>query len=390
MNQGKYVFAQLADFLPQRIFDRLVSKYDGNKHVRHFTCWNQLLSMIFGQLTGRDSLRYLMVSIEPHKSKYYHLGFGKGTSRSNFANANEKRDCRIFEEYAFYLIEQARKSSGIDEDFQLKIDGNVYAFDSSTIDLCLSVFWWAKFRKTKGGIKLHTLYEIKTSIPCFVHVSAASMHDVNALDLLVYETGGFYILDRGYIDYSRLYRIHQSSAFFVIRAKDNLQFQRMYSNKINKKCGVKLDQIGKLAGYYVSKKYPEKLRRVRFYDEETGKTLEFLSNNFDLASEEIAQLYKYRWKVELFFKWIKQHLKIKSFWGISQNAVKIQVYSAIIAYCLVAIVRNTLKIDRSTYEILQILSISLLDKTPLNELLTNQDYKNVKELYCKQLKINWD
>jgi len=389
MNQGKYVFAQLTEFLPHRAFDRLVFKYNGNKHVRHFTCWNQLLSMIFGQLTGRESLRHLMVSIEPHKTKYYHLGFGKGTSRSNFANANERRDSRIFEEYAFYLIEIARKSSGVDEDFQLNIDGNIYAFDSTTIDLCLNVFWWAKFRKTKGGIKLHTLYDIKTSIPCFIHISTASVNDMNALDLLYYEPGGYYILDRGYVDYERLYRIHQCSAYFVVRAKANLQFRRMYSNKVDKDNGVLVDQIGKLTGFYTSKSYPEKLRCIKFYDEETDKKLMFLSNNFDLTAEEIAQLYKYRWKVELFFKWIKQHLKVKSFWGTSINAVKIQVYSAIIAYCLVALVRNKLKVDRSTYEILQILSISLLDKTPLNELLTNQNYKDVKELYSNQLKISW-
>jgi hypothetical protein len=389
MNQGKYIFTQLTDFLPQRVFDRLVHKYNGNKRVRHFSCWNQLLSMIFGQLTGRDSLRDLMVSIEPHKPKYYHLGFGRGTSRSNFANANEKRDCRIFEEYAFYLIDLARKSSIVDQDFQLNIDGNIYAFDSTTIDLCLSVFWWAKFRKTKGGIKLHTLYDIKTSIPCFIHVSPASVNDMNALDLLYYEPSGYYILDRGYIDYERLFRIHQSFAYFIVRAKDNLQFRRLYSNKVNKDNGVLLDQIGKLTGFYVSKNYPEKLRRIKFYDEETENDLMFLSNNLDLMAEDIAQLYKYRWKVELFFKWIKQHLKVRSFWGTSLNAVKIQVYSAIIAYCLVALVRNKLKVDHSTYEILQILSISLLDKTPLNELLTNHNYKDVKELYNKQLKINW-
>ena len=389
MNQGKFIFAQLTDFLPQRVFDRLVIKYNGNKHVRHFTSWNQLLSMIFGQLTGRDSLRDLMISIEPHKPKYYHLGFGKGTSRSNFANANEKRDCRIYEEYAFYLIDLARKSSIVDQDFQLNFDGNIYAFDSTTIDLCLSVFWWAKFRTTKGGIKLHTLYDVKTSIPTFIHVSTASVHDVNALDLLYYEPGGYYILDRGYVDYKRLFRIHQSSAFFVVRAKDNLQFRRMYSYKVNKDNGVLLDQIGKLTGFYVSKDYPEKLRHIKFYDEETDNDLEFLSNSFDISAEEIAQLYKYRWKVELFFKWIKQHLKVKSFWGITLNAVKIQVYSAIIAYCLVALIRNKLKVDRSTYEILLILSISLLDKTPLNELLTSQNYKDVKEQYDKQLKISW-
>jgi hypothetical protein len=272
----------------------------------------------------------------------------------------------------------------------LNINGNIYAFDSTTIDLCLNIFWWAEFRKTKGGIKLHTLYDVKTSIPNFIHVSAASMNDMNAMDLLYYEPGSYYIFDRGYVDYARLFKINQCSAFFVIRAKGNLQFQRVYSNKVNKKNGVLLDQIGILTGFYVSKKYPEKLRRVKFYDEETNNEFDFLSNNFGLASEEIAQLYKYRWKVELFFKWIKQHLKIKSFWGTSLNAVKIQVYSAIIAYCLVALVRNKLKVDRSTYEILQILSISLLDKTPINELLTNQNYKDVKELYNKQLKISWN
>ena len=390
MNQGKYVFAQLTDFLPQRVFDRLVCQYHGNKYVKHFSCWNQLLCMVFGQLAGRDSLRDLMISIEPHKPKYYHLGFGKGTSRSNFANSNEKRNCRIFEGFAYYLIDQARQSSTIDQDFQLDLEGNVYAFDSTTIDLCLSVFWWAEFRKAKGGIKMHTLYDVKTSIPSFIHISEASLHDVNTMDLLYYEAGGYYIFDRAYIDYDRLYRIHQNSAFFVTRVKSNFNFRRMYSNKVRKKNGVLVDQIGKATGFYTSQKYPEKLRQIKYYDKETDKELEFLTNNLDLTAEEIAQLYKYRWKVELFFKWIKQHLKIKSFWGTSLNAVKIQIYSAIIAYCLVALIRNKLKVDHSTYEILQILSISLLDKTPLNVLLTNQDYKDVKELYDKQLKINWN
>jgi hypothetical protein len=388
MNQGKYVFTQLTDFLPQRVFDRLLYKYTGNKYVKHFSCWNQLLSMVFGQLSGRDSLRDLMISIEPHKPKYYHLGFGKGTSRSNFANANEKRDCRIFEEYAFHLIDQARQSS-IVEDFQLNLNGNVYALDSTTIDLCLNVFWWAEFRKAKGGIKLHTLYDVKTSIPSFIHVCKASVHDLNIMDLLHYEAGGYYIFDRGYNDFARLFKINQCSAYFVSRPKDNLQFKRMYSNKVRKENGVLLDQIVRLTGFYAFKKYPEKLRYIKFYDEETDNNLEFISNNFDLSAEEIARLYKYRWKVELFFKWIKQHLKIKSFWGTSLNAVKIQVYSAIIAYCLVALVRNKLKVERSTYEIIQILSISLIDKTPLKELLTNQDYKDVKERYGKQLKISW-
>lgn len=388
MNQGKYVYSQLTDFLPKRVFDCLVDKYDGNKHVRFFTCWNQLSCMLFGQLTGRESMRDLMIGLDAHKSKYYHLGFGKNVTRSNLAKANEKRNYKIFEEFAYHLIKEARDTS-IVKDFDLNIKSNVYAFDSSTIDLCLSVFWWAEFRKTKGGVKLHTLFDVKTSIPSCIHITKASVHDVNLLDVLQYESGGYYILDRGYIDFKRLYRIQLHSAFFVTRTKTNFRFRRMYSNKINKKSGVLSDQVGKLEGYYSLKDYPEKLRRIKYHDEETEKTLVFLTNNFDLKAEEIALLYKYRWKVELFFKWIKQHLKIKSFWGVTPNAVKIQIYSAIIVYCLVAIISNKLKVDRSTYEILQILSISLLDKTPLKELLTNQDYKDVKELNCMQLKINY-
>jgi hypothetical protein len=388
MNQGKYVYSQLTDFLPKRVFDCLVDKYDGNKHVRFFTCWNQLSCMLFGQLTGRESMRDLMIGLDAHKSKYYHLGFGKNVTRSNLAKANEKRNYKIFEEFAYHLIKEARDTS-IVKDFDLNIKSNVYAFDSSTIDLCLSVFWWAEFRKTKGGVKLHTLFDVKTSIPSCIHITKASVHDVNLLDVLQYESGGYYILDRGYIDFKRLYRIHLHSAFFVTRTKTNFRFRRMYSNKINKKSGVLSDQVGKLEGYYSLKDYPEKLRRIKYHDEETEKTLVFLTNNFNLKAKEIALLYKYRWKVELFFKWIKQHLKIKSFWGVTPNAVKIQIYSAIIVYCLVAIISNKLKVDRSTYEILQILSISLLDKTPLKELLTNQDYKDVKELNCMQLKINY-
>ena len=387
MNQGKYVYAQLTDFLSKRVFDGLVDKYNGNKHVRFFTCWNQLLCMMFGQLTGRESLRDLMIGLDAHKFKYYHLGLGKNVSRSNLAKANEKRNYRIFEEFAYHLIDEARNTSI--KDFELNIKSNVYAFDSSTIDLCLNVFWWAEFRKAKGGVKLHTLYDVMTSIPSCIYITTASVHDVNLLDLLKYESGGYYILDRGYIDYQRLYRIHLHSAFFVTRTKSNFRFKRIYSNRINKESGVLSDQIGKLEGYYSLKDYPEKLRKIKYYDKETDKTLIFLTNNIDLKADEIALLYKYRWKVELFFKWIKQHPKIKSFWGITLNAVKIQIYSAIIVYCLVAIIANKLKTDRSTYEILQILSISLMDKTPIKELLTNQDYKDVKELKCMQLKINY-
>lgn len=382
MNKGKYVFAQLVEFLPQRVFDGFVLKYSGNKHVRHFSCWNQLLCMIFGQLTNRDSLRDLIVAIEAHSRKTYHLGFGSSVTRSNFAKANENRNSKIFEEFAYYLIEIARRKNANDN-FEIK--GKIYAFDSTTIDLCLNVFWWAKFRRAKGGIKLHTLYDVVTQIPAFVHITAASVNDVNAMDVIPYESEAYYIFDRGYVDYTRLYRITNHSAYFVIRAKTNLQFARMYSNKVDKTTGVKCDQVGKLTGFYVSKQYPGKLRRVKFYDQDTNRDFVFLSNNMDLSGEQIALLYKNRWQVELFFKWIKQHLKIKSFWGTSENAVRIQVYSAIIAYCLVAIIGHDLKIDRSTYEILQVLGISLLDKTPVKELFTNVDYKDVKELNYNQL-----
>jgi hypothetical protein len=382
MNNGKYVFAQLIEFLPQRVFDGFVTKYSGNKHIRHFTCWNQLLCMIFGQLTNRDSLRDLIVAIDAHSRKTYHLGFGKSVTRSNLAKANENRSSKIFEEYAYHLIAVARRKRANDN-FEIK--GKVYAFDSSTIDLCLSVFWWAKFRKAKGGIKLHTLYDITTQIPAFIHVTEAKVNDVNAMDLIPYESESYYIFDRGYVDFTRLHKITNHSAYFVIRAKSNLKFNRMYSNKVNKTTGVQCDQVGKLSGFYVSKQYPDKLRRVKFYDEETKRTFVFLTNNFELSAVHIALLYKNRWQVELFFKWIKQHLKIKCFWGTSENAVRIQIYSAIITYCLVAIVGYDLKIDRSTYEILQVLGISLIDKTPVYELFTNIDYKDVNELDYNQL-----
>lgn len=384
MNKGKYVFSQLTEFLPRRIFDRMVAEHNGNKYVKHFTCWNQLLCMVFGQLTTRDSLRDLITVIEAHSPKSYHLGFGKSVTRSNLAKANEKRNSKIFEEFAYCLIDIARRKRSND-DFEVK--GKVYAFDSSTIDLCLSVFWWAKFRKTKGGIKLHTLFDITTQIPAFIHITAATVNDMNAMDVIPYEAEAHYVFDRGYVDYQRLYRIARLQAYFVVRAKSNLKFRRMYSKKTDRSTGVLCDQLGKLTGFYVSKDYPDKLRRVKFHDQETGRTFVFLTNNNELSALEIALLYKNRWQVELFFKWIKQHLKIKSFWGTSENAVRIQIYTAIITYCLVAIVGHDLKIERSTYEILQVLGISLLDKTPVNELFTNVDYNNIKELEYNQLKI---
>lgn len=365
MNIGKYIFSQLVDVLPRRTFDRLVAKYDGNKYVKHFTCWNHMLCMVFGQLTNRDSLRDLSVVIGAHSKKSYHLGFGKKVTRSNLAKANKNRDYRIYEEYAYSLIDIARKKRS-SRDFE--IGGKIYAFDSTTIDLCLSIFWWANFKKTKAGIKLHTLYDVVTQIPSYIHTTGAAVNDMNAMDYIPYERGAYYIFDRGYVDYKRLYFITKYPAYFVIRAKKNLKFRRMYSNKIDPSTGVRCDQIGKLTGKQTSLTYPDKLRRVKYYDQETNRTFVFLTNNMELDPVEIAMLYKQRWMVELFFKWIKQHLKVKSFWGTSENAVRIQIYCAIIAYCMVAIVEENLKLNRSTYEVLQVLGISLLDKTPIYEL----------------------
>jgi hypothetical protein len=387
MNQGKYIFAQLTDFLPLRVFDRIVDNYEGNKRVRSFTCWNQMLCMVFGQLTARDSMRDLMLSLEAHQSKYYHLGFGSTVSRRNLGTANERRNCKIFEEFAYVLIAEARRSC-YREDFEIEVDGNVYALDSTTIDLCLNIFWWAEFRKHKGGIKLHTLFDIKTSIPSFLHITTAKVHDVNIMDIIPYEKGSFYVADKGYTDFLRLHRIHTNGSFFVISAKDNLQFRRMYSRGVDKSTGVLNDHIGKLVVYKSKTEYPEKLRRIKYYDSEHDLNLVFLTNNMDLSAPDIALLYKKRWAVELFFKWMKQHLKIKSFWGTTLNAVKIQMYCAVIAYCLVALVGYKLKVNRTIYEILQILSISLLDKAPIKEILTRCDYNNVKELKNNQLIIS--
>ena len=387
MNNGKYVFAQVASFLPARIFDKCVLKYAGNKWVKHFTCWNQLMCMMFGQLSGRESLRDLLITISAHPNKYYHLGFGKNVSRTNLSLANEQRDCGIYESFAYEMIAIARSCIINQPDFTLAIAGNVYAFDSTTIDLCLNVFWWASFRKAKGAIKIHTLYDVKTSIPAFVHITEGNVHDVNALDVLTYEAGGFYIMDKAYVDFKRLFIIHLSKAYYVTRAKDNFNFRRISSAKTDKINGIICDQTVKLTGIKSSVNYPEILRRIKYFDHEQQRTFVFLTNNFTQPAFEIALLYKYRWNVELFFKWIKQHLKIKSFWGTSLNAVKTQVYIAITTYTLVAIIKSKLRINRSTYEMLQIMSASLFDKTHLNDLLQSPVSKNVKEQKCQQLKI---
>jgi hypothetical protein len=372
MNKEKYVFAQLVEFLDNFKFRRIVAKYDGDRYVKHYSCWNQLLTMSFGQLTHRDSLRDLIVATEAHSGKLYHLGMGKSVTRSNLSKANEGRDYRIFEEYATHMIKQAR-SRRIEKIFE--IEGHIYAFDSTTIDLCLSVFEWAKFRKTKGGIKMHTLYDVEAQVPAFVHITSASVYDSKAMPLIPLESGAYYIFDRGYNDFANLFRIQDIGACFVVRAKSNLAY-RVKSWKRRLPAGVKSDSIIEFTVPKSSQAYPEKLRRVVYHDTEADVVYTFLTNDLKSKALVIADLYKHRWNVELFFKWIKQHLKIKHFWGTSDNAVRIQIYCAIITYCLVAIIRHDSKLQRSVYEVLQILGISLTDKTPIRDLF---DKKNIND-----------
>jgi hypothetical protein len=387
MNHGKYVFSQISEFIPHRIFDGLVDKYQGNYRVRHFTCWNQMMCMIFGQMSNRESLSDLVLTISAHPSKIYHLGFGKAISKTTLAKSNEQRNWRIYQEFADHLIRKARGIIKSETASSFSFQNAVYAFDSTTIDLCLNLFCWATFRKTKGAIKLHTQYDVRTSIPVFIDITSASQHDVNAMDKISYEAGSYYIFDRGYLDFERLYAINLTGSYFVIRAKNNLQFERIYSSLVNKKLGVYCDQTIYLKGFYSTKGYPEKLRRIKYYDEEQNRTFVFLTNQFNLEAIEIAQLYKERWKIELFFKWIKQHLKINTFWGQSANAVKTQVYIAIITYTLVAIIKQQLKSSYSCYEILQILGTSLLDKTPVNQLLQKKNKDEIKDDLYNQLSI---
>ena len=375
MNKSKYVFAQLTTFLDRNHFNYIARKYDGDKYVKHFTCWNQLLTLMFGQLSNRESLRDLISAIEAHYQKCYHLGLGKHITRSNLAKANTNRDYRIFEEYAYYLVSEARRKRAMDI---FKLDGNVYAFDSTTISLCLDVFWWAKFRKHKGGIKIHTLYDLETQIPAFFHITTASVHDSKAMKEIPIETGAYYIFDRGYNNFKELYRIHRAESFFVVRAKTNLQYKCIkWRRRLPK--GILTDAEIELTVYGSQKGYPEHLRLVRFHDEEQGRELMFLTNAMELTAQQIADLYKNRWQIELFFKWLKQHLKIKKFWGITENAVRIQIYSAICAYCLVAIVQHDMQLKRSTYEVLQILSMSLTDTTNLRNLFNKTIFKNDKD-----------
>lgn len=377
MYQYKYVFSQLIAFLDRNHFNYLVRKYAGDKYVKHFTCWNQLLTLMFGQLSNRESMRDLIIAIEAHHQKCYHLGLGKHVTRSNLGKANTNRDYRIFEEYAYYLVSEARRKRATDI---FKLDGNVYAFDSTTISLCLNVFWWAKFRKHKGGIKMHTLYDVEAQVPAFVHITEAKVHDSKAMPEIPYENGAHYIFDRGYNDFGNLYTIHRIGAFFVVRAKTNVRF-RPETWKRRLPPDVVSDSIGYFTVYKSAKDYLEKLRKVVCIDPEDGTRYIFLTNNLTASAKTIAELYRNRWSVELFFKWIKQHLRIKKFWGTSENAVRIQIYCTIITYCLVAIVHHDMKLERSIYEVLQILRISLTDKTSLHDLFDKSNFKNVNVLY---------
>ena len=374
MNIGRTVFSQIMDFIPSFHFRQCVDRYNGNYKVISFTCLDQFLCMAFAQLTYRESLRDIEACLRVAKPKLYHMGIRNNVSRNTLAHANENRDWRIYADFAQVLIKIARELYA-NEDFGLELKQAVYAFDSTTIDLCLSVFPWAKFRKTKAAVKLHTLLDLRGNIPVVISITNGKTHDVNALDDLVFELGAIYIFDKAYVDFARLYRIHQSLAFFVTRAKSNFVFKRLYSQPVDKSTGVRADQIIMVTGFYTLLDYPEKLRRIRYYDVETKKRFVFLTNNFTLPAIVIAKLYKCRWQVELFFKWIKQHLRIKAFYGTSENALKTQIWIAISVYVLVAIVKKRLKLDRSLYTILQILSVTMFEKMPILQVLSAPNYE---------------
>ena len=386
MNTGKTIFTQVMDFIPWYEFQKCVERYSGNYKSRMFTCQDQFLCMAFAQLTFRESLRDIEACLRSMQSKLYHMGIRGKVSRTTLARANENRDWRIYADFAQVLIHYARELYSNDP-FGLDLKETVYALDATTIDLCLSLFPWAKFRTTKGGIKMHTLLDLRGSIPTFVEITPAKVHDVNILDILIPEPGSFYIMDRGYIDYEKLYHFNQSGAFFIIRAKDNLKSVRIYSHPIDKSTGLRSDQTIRLKNYYSAKDYPEYLRHVRFFDSEHSQYYVFLTNNFSLPALTIAQAYKQRWKIEIFFKWIKQHLRIKSFFGTSQNAVKSQIWIAISIYVLIAIVKKRLKLECNLYTFLQILSVTIFEKTDISRLDTEINNINVFTDSHNQLKL---
>lgn len=371
MNTGSYVLAQLSGFIIRHEFSKCVDRYSGDYKVKDFSCWNQFLCMMFGQLTHRESVSDIITCLNAHKSAVYHMGIKQVVAVSTLTRANENRNYRIYADFAAYLLKITKPLYIKENDFVLELDNTVYAFDSTTIDLCLSTFVWAKFRKTKAAVKMHTLLDLRGNLPTFIYITDGKVHDVNALDILLFEKNAFYIMDRGYVDFGRLYRITQCGSFFVVRAKDNLKFKCVHSRKVDKASGLRCDQTIRLQTKKSAKEYPQYLRRVKYYDQETDQTLVFLTNNFEIDAIMVANLYKQRWQVELFFKWIKQHLKITAFWGFSENAVKTQIWIAVCTYLLLAYVKKQLKSDLSLYEIQQILSVSIFSKSSLNELLTN-------------------
>ena len=386
MNTGKTLFAQLIDFLPWKTFGRIIARYDGDNRVRTLSCGEQYRAMAFAQLTYRESLRDIETCLSVQASKLYHMGFSEPVRRSTLADANEARDWRIYAELAQRLIAQARKLYA-KEDLGLELANTVYALDSTTIDLCLSVFPWAHFRTTKAAVKMHTLLDLRGNIPSFIHVSDGKLADVHALDLLVPEPGAIYVMDRGYVDFARLHAMHQAGAFFVTRAKSNLKAHRRYSASTDRTTGIICDQTIALDGHYAKQHYPERLRRIRFRDAETGKMLVFLTNNFDLPALTIAALYKNRWQVELFFKWIKQHLRIKQFYGTSENAVKTQIWIAVSVYVLVAIVKKRLRLDASLYTLMQVLSVTIFEKMPIQTALSSETSKCDTAIENNQLNL---
>jgi hypothetical protein len=386
MNTGKTLFAQLMDFLPWTTFTRLVNRYGGDCYVKSLTCAEQFRVMAFAQLTYRESLRDIEVCLSAQSAKLYHMGFRQGIKRSTLSDANELRDWRIYAEFAQRLIAQARKLY-LGESLGFELANTAYALDSTTIDLCLSVFPWAPFRTTKAAVKMHTLLDLRGSIPSFIHISDGKLHDVNVLDVLIPEAGAIYVIDRGYLDFERLYTLHQAQAFFVTRAKSNTKLRRIYSAAVDRSTGIICDQTVVLTGATSRKDYPEHLRRIRFKDPDTGKTLVFLTNNFTLPAATICALYKSRWQVELFFKWIKQHLRIKKFYGTSENAVKSQIWIAVSVYVLVAIIKKRLNLDASLYTLLQILSLTLFEKMPLQQAFPGSDYISEQGIDSNQLNL---
>jgi len=387
MPSGRPVFAQIMEFIPSYEFTKLVEQYRGNYRARTFTCWDQLLCMSFAQLSYRESLRDIVACLTAQPRKLYHLGIRGTVARSNLARANATRDWRIYADLAAHLIATARPLYQGDDDFLTELNATVYALDSTTVDLCLTQFPWAQFRQQKAAVKLHTLLDLQGPIPTVVHITTGRVHDVNILDRLLPEPGAYYIMDRGYIDYERLYTLHQAAAFFVIRAKKNLQFRRLYSRAVEKATGLRCDQTIALTGVTAQHDYPVYLRRVKVYYAAHQRHLVFLTNNFRVDAHTIATLYRSRWQVELFFKWIKQHLRIQSFYGTSTNAVKTQIWIAVCTYVVIAIIKKTYHVQASLYTMLQILSVTLFEKVSLKQLLTEMDYENDLAHLHNQLKL---